>query len=321
MIVTPLTDRLGLTYPVVGAPMAGVGHGRLAAAVSDAGGLGMVGVGSTATADFVTREAEVAAAGGRLRFGIGLMAWSLAERPELLDATLAGRPALVAVSFGDPAAYVERIHDTGALVASQVQDVASARQAERAGVDFVVAQGTDAGGHTGRVGTLPLLQLVLDAVGVPVLAAGGIATPRGVAAALAAGAAGVWVGTPLIASPESEHDETARRRIVEAVETDTVLTSVFDRALGIGWPAEYAGRALRNRFSDTWHGRDDAIDEPARRSLRQARTDGDYDTAYIYAGQGVGAVTSVRPAGDVVRELGEGAERLLRERAEQLLGR
>ena len=159
---TSLTERLGVALPIIGAPMAGVAHGALARAVTEGGGLGMIGVGSTDRAELIAREAPVASAGGRLPFGIGLMAWALGDRPELLEQTLAARPALVSISFGSPNPYVQLLHDAGITVASQVQDTARAVAAADAGVDILVAQGTDAGGHTGTVGTMPLLQLVLD---------------------------------------------------------------------------------------------------------------------------------------------------------------
>ena len=319
---TSLTERLGVSLPIIGAPMAGVAHGALARAVTEGGGLGMIGVGSTDRAELIAREAPIASDSGRLPFGIGLMAWALHDRPELLERTLEARPTLVSVSFGSPGPYVAALHDAGIVVASQVQDVAGAVAAADAGVDIVVAQGTDAGGHTGTVGTLPLLQLVLDAVDALVVAAGGIATARGVAAVLAAGAAGAWVGTCLLACPEATTTAGARAKVLAAGETDTVLTRVFDVAQGIAWPEVFAGRALRNRFSDTWHGRegDLAADPVAGRQLAEARKTGDYDTAYIYAGQAVGLVRQSRPAAEVVRELGEGAALLLSERLAELLG-
>ena len=172
------------------------------------------------------------------------------------------------------------------------------------------------------MGTLPLLQLVLDVVDMPVVAAGGIATARGVAAVLAAGAAGAWVGTCLLACPEAASTAGARAKVLAAGETDTVLTRVFDVAQGIAWPEVFAGRALRNRFSDTWHGREAelAADPAAGRQLAESRKAGDYDTAYIYAGQAVGLVHRSLPAAEVVRGLGEGAACLLSQRLEQLLG-
>ncbi|GAC1473406.1 MAG: hypothetical protein PVSMB5_24540 [Ktedonobacteraceae bacterium] len=164
------------------------------------------------------------------------------------------------------------------------------------------------------------MQTVLDAVHVPVLAAGGIATPRGVVAALAAGAEGVWVGTCLLACPECDNSEIARARIVQAQETDTILTSVFDIAQGIPWPAEYPGRALRNRFADQWQARSAALaqDKEARSQLSQAIASKDYDLAYLYAGEAVGLVTQQRPAAAVIQDLGDGAEQLLKDRFTRL---
>lgn len=322
MLHTELTARLGVAFPIIGAPMGGVAHGRLAQAVTEGGGLGMIGVGSTDLPPLIDREAPVASDNGRLPFGIGLMAWVLARRPELLEKTMAARPVLVSVSFGSPAPYVGSLHDAGITVASQVQDVAGALAAAEAGVDFIVAQGTDAGGHTGTVGTLPLLQEVLDAVEVPVVAAGGIATARGLAAVLAAGAAGAWVGTCLLASPEAAIKPEARAKVLAAHEADTVLTRVFDIAQQIPWPERFAGRALRNRFTDRWHGReaDLAVEATARNELEAARKAADYDVTYIYAGQAVGLVREPRPAAEVIRDLGEGAAALLGKHLDRLLG-
>src|SRR4051812_40982629 len=177
--------------------MARVSGGELAGAVAAAGGLGMIGVDGTTDPDFIAREGAIAR--GRGRFGYGLMCWALEERPELLDAVLEAQPHVVALSFGDPAPWVERVHAARARAVSQVQDSASARQALDAGVDALVAQGTEAGGHTGGGGTLPLLQIVLEIVGdrhVPVLAAGGVATGRRAAAGDAAGAPGGPVRPP-----------------------------------------------------------------------------------------------------------------------------
>lgn len=322
MLHTYLTTSWHLRYPIIGAPMAGVGRGRLARAVSEAGGLGMIGVGSTGSVERIAREAAIARGTDQGRFGIGLMAWAVESRPELLDAAIEASPFLIAISFGSPAPYVERLHRHGILLATQVHSRAEAVQVAQAGVDLVVAQGTEAGGHHGRlVSTLPLLQSVLDAVRVPVLAAGGIASARGVAAALAAGAEGVWVGTCLLASPECENTEQVRSRIVQAQETDTILTRVFDMARGVAWPAQYPGRALRNRFTDQWDHHEDALvqDGNARQQLEEAIADKNYDLAYIYAGEAVGMVTRQQPAGEVIRQLGDGAERLLHDRSAQLL--
>jgi len=302
--------------------MAYVGRGRLAHAVSQAGGLGMIGIGSTESVDFLAREAAIARGTDQLRFGIGMHAWAIEKRPDLLEAAIEANPFLISLSFGSPAPYVEKLHQHGIVLATQVNTRADAMQAARDGVDLIVVQGTEAGGHvTGQVSSLPLLQAVLDAVQVPVLVAGGIASPRGVAAALAAGAEGVWVGTALLASPECENAEQARARIVQAGETDTILTRAFDVAQGLAWPAQYPGRALRNRFTDQWHSQIDALPQAneARQQLAEAIASKNYDLAYIYAGEAVGLVTRQQSAADVIQHLGDGAERLLRDRFAMLL--
>ncbi len=317
MIRTSLTRSFDLAAPVVGAPMAGVAGGALARAVSLGGGLGMIGVGNATTPAFVAEQAAVPAADG-LPFGIGLMVWALAERPELLDAAIAARPTLVSVSFGDPAPAVARLHDAGIAVAAQVNTVEDARRAQATGVDLLVAQGTEAGGHTGHRATLPLLQEVLALADRPVLAAGGIATGAGVAAVLVAGAAGAWIGTPLLACPEALNSPAAQARVCAAAGEDTVLTRAFDVAQGLAWPERWPGRAVANDFSREWHGRETqlAADPDAAGRVVEARRTGDLSAAPLYAGESVGLVTGERPAADVVRGLAADAERALRAAAD-----
>lgn len=320
MLHTYLTTSWNLRYPIVGAPMAYVGRGRLARVISQAGGLGMIGIGSKESVDFIAQEADIARSTDQSRFGIGLMAWALETRPELLQAAIAANPFLISISFGSPAPYVETLHQHGIYLATQVHSRTEALEAEQAGADLIIVQGTEAGGHTGHVSTLPLLQSVLDTAQTPVLAAGGIATPRGVAAALAAGAEGVWVGTCLLASPECEHTESARTRIIEARETGTVLTRAFDVAQGFAWPPQYPGRALRNDFTDQWHHQIDQLphNQQARQQLAEAIASKNYDLAHIYAGEAVGLVMQQRPAAEIIQHLGNGAEQLLRERYHRL---
>ena len=314
MLRTALTDLLELDVPVIGAPMAGVAGGRLAAAVTAGGGLGLIGVGNSTTPEAISAEARVARESGA-RFGIGLMAWALEHQPGQLDAAIAAGPVLVSLSFGALTPWAGRLRGAGIKVATQVGLVDEARAAADLGVDLIVARGAEGGGHGHNlVATLPLLQGVLDAVTVPVLAAGGIVTARGLAAVLAAGAAGAWLGTALLGCPEAANTPAARARIRAAGETGTVYTRVFDIAQRVPWPQQYGGRALANEFSRRWAGREDALaaDENARRQLAAARRQEDYDTAFIYAGQGVGLVTAERPAADLVAGLGAGAEHLLR---------
>jgi nitronate monooxygenase len=315
VISTPLTQLFGIRHPIVSAPMAGWSGGELAGAVGEAGGLGMIGVGSATPTDWIRDQARKARERGP--FGIGLMGWAVEGRPELLEATLAEEPAAVSISFGDPAPYADEVREAGVFLMSQVQDAEKAERAVEAGVDVLVAQGTDAGGHTGSVGTMPLLQRVLeigDAAGKPVLAAGGIATGRGIAGVLAMGAAGAWIGTRFCATRESLEDDKAKQRILEATETGTVHTRVFDLTQRIPWPEEFPGRALRNGFTARWHGREEVLRahlSSAAMELREARERGDYSEAYIYAGQAAGLVNDLLPAGELVERLAAEAEERL----------
>jgi nitronate monooxygenase len=313
VITTPLTRWFDLTTPVVGAPMAGVSGGALARAVSEAGGLGMIGISGAASAQFVTEQCAIPAA-EQLPFGVGLMIWVLETRPDLFESTVAAEPSLVSVSFGDPAPYVGPLHDAGIAVCAQVNTTADVHRALDAGVDILVAQGTEAGGHTGQRATLPLLQEVLTLTDRPVVAAGGIATGAGMAAALVAGAAGVWIGTPLLSCTEGLNAPALQERIRAASGDETVLTRAFDVAEGAAWPERWPGRALVNDFSRVWHGREEELrdDADARRVVVDGRRTGDPGTAPVYAGESVGLVTRERSAGDVVREMSADAEKALR---------
>ncbi|OFB38288.1 2-nitropropane dioxygenase [Mycolicibacterium sp. (ex Dasyatis americana)] len=276
-LATTWSRSIGIDAPIVNAPMGGAAGGRLAAAVSAAGGLGMVGMGSSATAEQLT--AELALLDGQ-RFGIGLVHWVAQDRPDLLEVALAARPALLSVSFGDDWAWVRRAHDAGLTVTTQVATVDAARRAVDAGVDVVVARGAEGGGHgEPTVGTLPLLAEVLDTVDVPVLVAGGISSPRAVAAVLAAGAAAAWVGTAFAACAEALTPSAARDALLAAQSESTELTTAYDVAAGYRWPASIPERVLRG--------------------------------SPVNAGQGVGLVTASDGAAEILRSLCDGAEQLL----------
>ena len=320
MIRTPLTRWFALDVPVFGAPMAGVAGGELARAVSLGGGLGMIGVGSETPAEWVVEQGRLPAEAD-VSHGVGLMAWALERRPELLTAAIATEPVLVSVSFGDPGPFVGPLHDAGIAVATAVNSLADLERAHAAGVDVVVAQGTESGGHTGHRATLPLLQEVLGATDRPVLAAGGVATGAGLAAVLVAGAAGAWIGTPFLSCPEATNSAAARELVRQASGDRTVLTSAFDIAQGLPWPARWPGRALVNEFTETWHGREDELrgDPAAAGLVRRARAEGDLANAPVYAGESVGLVTGEESATDVVRRLAADARTAL-EKAARLLG-
>lgn len=303
---------MGLRVPIVNAPMGGAAGGALAATVSRAGGLGMIGMGSSATAAQLNTELE-AVSGLAHPVGIGVVHWVAKHDPGLLDAALAARPALLAVSFGTDFAWVRRAHDLGVATAVQVADVASARCAADAGVDVVVARGAEGGGHgQARMGTLPLLAEVLDAVTVPVLAAGGITSPRALAAVLAAGASGAWLGTVFTTCREAATSPAAREVLLAAQGDATVVTRVFDVAQGYAWPATIPERVLRNEFVDRFAGREQSLRAEDRAALAAAVADEDYRVAPVNAGQGIGLVRESVGAAEVVDRLCRGAEQLLR---------
>jgi len=310
---TPWSRRLGLSAPIVNAPMGGVAGGIMAAAVSGAGGLGMIGVGSAGSVALVEREVAHPRRAG-LAFGIGLLDWKRTREPALLDAAITASPTLLSISFGDDWSWVGRVRDAGIITATQVFDVDGARRAEKAGVEVLVARGAEGGGHgEPTVGTLPLLEAVLEAVSVPVLAAGGISSSRGLAAVLAAGASGAWIGTAFAACPESLAGEAFRDALLQASETDTVTTSVFDLAHGYEWPSRFPERVLRNDLWERWSGREDALrSDAALRALlaaEMARQDG--SVMCTDAGQGVGLLSESHPATEVVEALVAGAAELL----------
>jgi nitronate monooxygenase len=313
MIATALTDLLAVRVPIINAPMTPQAGGRLARAVSEAGAFGMVGIEEIDTEEGIAEQLAIVTAGPRVPFGIGLVAWVIERRPELLEIAIAAKPNLISISFGDVGPFVPRLREAGILVASQVQSRHWAEVALKAEVDVLVAQGTEAGGHTGSVGTLPLLQIVLELTDRPVVAAGGIASGRGLAAVVAAGAAGAWIGTPFLLAEEALNSSRARVRIVEADETETLYTSVYDRLQDKSWPAEFRARALRNPFGAKWTGHEEQLvagTEP-RLAFEQARAAEDYDIAHVYAGQSVGLLSTIQPAGTIVSNIEMQARELL----------
>jgi nitronate monooxygenase len=220
------------------------------------------------------------------------------------------------LSFGDASPFSSRIKAAGALLMVQVQDVDAARAARDAGADLIVAQGAEAGGHGATRGTLPLVPAVVDAVApTPVLAAGGIADGRGLAAALALGAEGALIGTAFCATDESLMHARAKERLLAATGAETIRTRVFDIVRGYEWPAPYTGRALRNRFTERWHGHErelaEALDteQPA---YALARDRGDTETALVWAGEGVDLVRGTAPAAEVLGRIAAEAEDRIR---------
>jgi NAD(P)H-dependent flavin oxidoreductase YrpB (nitropropane dioxygenase family) len=327
---TALCERLGIELPIIQAPMGGAVGPTLAAAVSDAGGLGML----------VPWRAEIDAMRQQIRemrtltsqpFGVNLNL----EFPQEERLTVCLEEGVPVISFfwRDPSALVARAKAGGAIVLHTVASAAAARQAVDCGVDIVVAQGWEAGGHVrGTVATMPLVPAVVDAVSpAPVVAAGGIADGRGLAAALALGAAGAWIGTRFLASHEAAIHPHYRERLLKANENDTVfLENLFD----IRWPSA-PHRTLRNRTVEVWEaaGRPPSGRRPGEGEViatsrssgaivrYQSYTpgpdaDGDIDALSLWAGQSVGLVSKVQSAGDIVREIADEARATIRRLAQ-----
>jgi nitronate monooxygenase len=310
-ITNRLTQTLGIEHPVLLAPMDLVSGGRLAGAVSQAGGLGMLG-GGYGDGEWIEQEWARA---GNARIGCGFITWSLAKHPGLLDAALARQPAAVMLSFGDPRPFAPAIRAAGSLLICQVQTVAQAREALDAGADVIVAQGTEAGGHGLTEPLFTLLPQVVDACpDTPVVAAGGIADGRGLAAAMMLGAEGVLMGTRFYASQEADGHPDAKRRILEAAGGQTVRSIVFDLSRRNRWPTPYTGRLLRNAHLERWLGHEDELEagaEDVGRDYAEARTRGDFDVAGVIAGEACALIHDIPPAAEIVTRIVAAAERLL----------
>ena len=316
-LTTRLTELFGIEQPIVLAPMAMVSGGRLAAAVTRAGGLGLIGGGYP---DAEWLHSQIARAEGA-RVGYGFITWSLARNPEVLDIALEQRPAAVMLSFGELQPFADRIHAAGVPLLAQVQNLDQARQALAAGAEVIVAQGGEAGGHGMSVrSTFTLVPEVVDFVaerspGTLVVAAGGVSDGRGLAAALALGADGAVVGTRFWATPEALVSPRAQQRAVAAGGDDTVRTRVYDVVRRLDWPAEYTVRALTNAFLDTWHGREAALSAQlpeASGVYEKAVAAEDFDTAAIITGEGVGIIREVRPAADALADMVSEASHILK---------
>ena len=304
-----LKSILGVDHPILLAPMDRVAGGRLAAAVTDAGGFGIIGGGY---GDETWLREQFAAARGA-RIGVGFITWSLSRQPHLIDVCIEHSPAAIMFSFGDASKHIERTKKAGILAICQVQTVAMAREAVSQGADIIVAQGAEGGGHGVACGTISLVPAVVDAVGemVSVVAAGGIADGRGFAASLTLGASGIVLGTRMYASEEAIGHDDAKRRIVDCTGGEQTIRGIlFDIARDNVWPAPYTGRVLRNEFSEKWVGRERELfqqihEERARYS--SARENHDYDTAAVIAGESAALIHDVLPArlivGNIVREM------------------
>ncbi|WP_332683991.1 NAD(P)H-dependent flavin oxidoreductase [Bosea sp. (in: a-proteobacteria)] len=316
-LVTRLTERLGIEHPILSAPMALAAGGALAAAVTRAGGLGLIG-GGYGDSDWLRTQY---AAAGNTRTGCGFITWSLAKQPQLLGEVLAHRPAALMLSFGDPAPFAGEIEAAGIPLICQCQSVAHVRQALEAGASVIVAQGSEAGGHGQTRATLPFVPEVADLLArespdTLLLAAGGIADGRGLAAALMLGADGVLVGTRFWASREALVHQNHHAAAIAATGDGTVRSSLPDIARGLDWPKPFDIRVADNAFIARWRGRDAdlrAASEVEIPAYREAFMAGDPDRAAVIYGEAAGLIADVPPAGEIVARMAtEAAEHLRR---------
>ena len=311
MITTRLTQQFGLRYPILNAPMALIAGGRLAAAVTAAGGLGLIGGGYAGTLGAEPAlKSEYALAQGT-RVGIGFITWALAKAPELLEHALELKPACLFLSFTDPGRFTPPILAAKVPLICQAQSMRHVREALAAGADVIVAQGTEAGGHGGARATLPFVPEVADYLAVHspttlLLTAGGIGDGRGLAAALMLGADGVVIGTRLWAAIEALTPDAAVARAITACGDDTVRTTAIDALRGVPWPTEFSFRVLRNSLATQWAGREHEA-EAARGSLREAyqaaRLAGNFDVVPPVVGEAVGQISARQPAREILETM------------------
>lgn len=311
-IKTALTKMFDLQHPIVLAPMAGVSGGELAATVSNAGGLGLVG-GGYGDHDFLHRELSIVRNQTTRPWGVGFITWFV--QPETIELALDYQPDAIMLSFGDPREYAKMIQKHGCKLICQVQDEEQANFAMEAGADLIIAQGTESGGHGANRSTLPLVPSIVDAVSpIPVIAAGGIADGRGLAASIMLGAHGVAIGTRFYATEESLGFKQAKEMIVSAKANEVARTTIFDIIRGFNWQSPFTGRAIRNEFFTEWEGREDELKEKRDEiieSFQEAMQSGKIETIPIFAGEGISLIKGIESAGDVVKRIGLEAEECL----------
>ena len=313
MELSPFMKELGLKYPIFQGGMAWVADGKLAAAVSNAGGLGIIGSGN-APGKVVADEIESAKSLTKKPFGVNVMLLS-PYADEVVKVILANKDsvAVVTTGAGNPAKYIEKLKDAGIKVIPVVGSVALARMMERVGVDAVVAEGMESGGHIGKLTTMALVPQVVDAVKIPVIAAGGIGDGRGMAAAFMLGAEGVQMGTRFLVATESKIHPNYKKAVLRAKDASTLVTG------------EYAGhpsRVLKNKMAKTYIGIEkeealkphpdyDKLEELGTGSLRRAVIDGDRETGSFMAGEIAGMVKKEQPAAEILAEVYSQADKLL----------
>ena len=323
MIKTRLTQLLGIRHPILLGGMSRATAADLVAAVSQSGGLGTLGI-SSMTPDEIRTSCERIRSMTSAPFGLNALLFLVTA--EQIDAVFECWPRVIATAWRRPEydlrALVERAHAGGALHMHQADTLDEARRAAEAGVDVVVAQGTEGGGHVGVMATLPLARMVIRALpNIPVLVAGGIADGPGIAAALVLGADGVLLGTRFLATNEAPFPDGYKRAIVESDGHDTLISEIPDIVSGQVWPGAYA-RVRRNAFMKEWMGREGELRRRWREVLplvQAARAAGDADRGTLLMGEDAGLIDAIEPAGALVERLAADAEAALRESGRLLI--
>ncbi len=306
MFSTDLTKLLGIEYPIIQGGMAWVAESKLASAVSKAGGLGLI-AGGSAPVDYVREQIRNVKAATDKPFGINIMLMS-PNSEDLAQLVIDEKVPVVTTGAGSPGKYMEAWKNAGIKVLPVIPSVALARRMERAGADAVIAEGCEAGGHIGEITTICLTPQVADAVEIPVVAAGGIADGRAIAAAFMLGAEGVQVGTRFLASEECQIHENYKNLVLKAKDTDSAVTG-----RGTGHPV----RSVRNKFTrklmdfEKNGGTPEEFEELSVGSLRKAVVDGNLEEGSFMSGQIAGLIKDVKPVGEIIKDMFGEAEKLL----------
>jgi nitronate monooxygenase len=317
MLSTPLTKLLGIEHPIIQAGMASEAGPALAAAVSNAGGLGSIGTIGLSPSAVHAVIAELRTLTDR-PFSVNVITFDWAPfAKEILEAAIEERVPSITLSFGDPTAALARCREAGIPAIVQVQDFATAKRVLEGSPAAVITQGSEGGGHTGQRGTLSFGAQVLEAAGgVPVVLAGGVGNGRGLAAALGMGASGVVMGTRFKASEEFAGSPAQKEAIRTSDGSNTLQDDVFDAPYPINWPSGVVGRALRNRYSDQYQGRVAEVRERAAAGATPfafvMELSADPETQINWAGQASGLIDEVLPAAEIVARTVQQAEALLR---------
>jgi NAD(P)H-dependent flavin oxidoreductase YrpB (nitropropane dioxygenase family) len=323
MIRTPVCDLLNIQHPIALGGMGSASSPEMTAAVSQAGGLGAMGC------HYLTPEQireRVTATRAKTSKPIGLNFLLFDVREDSFATALDLKPAVMQFAWARPdqdlKPFFDRSHTIGCKVTYMASGVPEAVRAAKAGADVIIAQGSEGGGHVGWMGSMPLIPMVVDAVGpIPVLAAGGFADGRGLAAALSLGAQGILLGTRFLASVESPLHPNFKQAIVDSDGHDTQLSEIPDIAAGLVWPGAMT-RSRRNRFIERWAGREWALRQhraEAIARLRAARQSGDVDEGPLSMGQDAGLIHDIPSAGELVLRIAREAEDILARRLPKLL--